>query len=52
MHSFLDYVGIEAGRLRIDWVSAAEGNRFAQVVAELTDGVRELGRWRGYPAER
>ena len=24
MHSFLDFVGIDAGRLRIDWVSAAE----------------------------
>jgi coenzyme F420-reducing hydrogenase delta subunit len=37
----------DAGRLRIDWVSAAEGNRFARVVAELTDQVRELGPWRG-----
>jgi coenzyme F420-reducing hydrogenase delta subunit len=36
-------VGIESGRLRIDWVSASEGNRFAQVVADLTDRVRELG---------
>jgi F420-non-reducing hydrogenase iron-sulfur subunit len=49
MHSFLDFVGIEAGRLRIDWVSAAEGNRFAQVVAELTDQVRQLGPWTGAP---
>jgi F420-non-reducing hydrogenase iron-sulfur subunit len=47
MHGFLDFVGIESGRLRIDWVSAAEGNRFAQVVAELTDQVRELGPWNG-----
>ena len=37
--------GDQAGRLRIDWVSAAEGNRFAQVVAELTDQVRQLGPW-------
>jgi coenzyme F420-reducing hydrogenase delta subunit len=47
IHNFLDFVGIEAGRLRIDWVSAAEGNRFAQVVAQLTDQVRELGPWTG-----
>jgi coenzyme F420-reducing hydrogenase delta subunit len=33
--------------LRIDWVSAAEGNRFAQVVAELTNQVHELGPWSG-----
>jgi hypothetical protein len=29
-------------------VSAAEGNRFAQVVSELTDQVRELGPWPGH----
>ena len=43
MHRFLDFVGIEADRLRIDWVSASEGARFAQVVTELTERVRELG---------
>jgi coenzyme F420-reducing hydrogenase delta subunit len=48
MHSFLDFVGIEAARLRIDWVSAAEGNRFAQVVGELTEQVREIGPWAGF----
>jgi F420-non-reducing hydrogenase iron-sulfur subunit len=48
MHSLLDFVGIEAKRLRIDWVSAAEGNRFAQVVTELTEQVRELGPWTGF----
>jgi F420-non-reducing hydrogenase iron-sulfur subunit len=47
MHSFLDFVGIEAGRLRIDWVSAAEGNRFAEVVRALTERVQELGPWHG-----
>jgi F420-non-reducing hydrogenase iron-sulfur subunit len=45
MHRFLDFVGINAGRLRVDWVSASEGKRFAQVVAELTDQVRQLGPW-------
>jgi coenzyme F420-reducing hydrogenase delta subunit len=47
MHRFLEFVGIEAGRLRIDWVSAAEGNRFAQVVTELTEQVCALGPWDG-----
>ncbi len=45
MHRFLDFMGINAGRLRIDWVSASEGKRFAQVVAELTDQVQQLGPW-------
>jgi coenzyme F420-reducing hydrogenase delta subunit len=47
MHRFLDFVGIDARRLRIDWVSAAEGQRFAQVVSDLTEEVRRLGPWPG-----
>ena len=43
MHRFLDFVGIDADRLRIDWVSSSEGTRFAQIVAEFTEKVRELG---------
>ena len=45
MHGFLDYVGIDRDRLLIDWVSAAEGRRFAQVVTEFTAQIRELGAW-------
>jgi len=36
-------LGIEEGRLRLEWISAAEGNRFAEVINEFTDQVRELG---------
>jgi len=36
-------LGIEEGRLRLEWISAAEGARFAQVVNEFTDQVRALG---------
>jgi F420-non-reducing hydrogenase iron-sulfur subunit len=36
-------LGIEEGRLRLEWISAAEGARFAQVINEITDQVRELG---------
>jgi len=36
-------LGIEEGRLRLEWISAAEGIRFAQVINEFTDQVRELG---------
>jgi F420-non-reducing hydrogenase iron-sulfur subunit len=43
MHGFLDFLGIDERRLKIDWVSAAEGKRFAQVVSEFTDHVRDLG---------
>jgi F420-non-reducing hydrogenase iron-sulfur subunit len=35
--------GIEAGRLRLEWIAASEGERFAQVVNEFTEEVRALG---------
>jgi F420-non-reducing hydrogenase iron-sulfur subunit len=43
MHGFLDFLGIDRRRLQIDWVSAAEGKRFAQVVGGFTEQVRQLG---------
>ncbi len=39
----LEDFGIERDRFRLDWVSAAEGPRFGQVVAEFTDQVKALG---------
>jgi F420-non-reducing hydrogenase iron-sulfur subunit len=43
MHGFLDFMGVDRRRLQIDWVSAAEGKRFARVVGDFTAQVRELG---------
>ncbi len=43
LRDFLGYLGIEPERVRIDWVSASESGRFAQVVQELTEEVRALG---------
>ena len=37
-------LGIEPERFRLEWVSASEGDRFAAVVAEMTEQVRKLGR--------
>ncbi len=39
----LDFVGIEDGRVRFSWVSAAEGAKFSQVITEVTEKVRALG---------
>jgi F420-non-reducing hydrogenase iron-sulfur subunit len=41
--SLIELLGIESERLRLEWISAAEGARFAEVVQEFTDQVRELG---------
>ena len=35
--------GLEEERFRLEWVSAAEGARFAQVVTAFTQQVRQLG---------
>ncbi|HUI63814.1 MAG TPA: hydrogenase iron-sulfur subunit [Bacteroidota bacterium] len=35
--------GIDPRRLRLEWVSASEGDRFAEVVNEMTEEVRKLG---------
>ncbi|MBM4463380.1 MAG: hydrogenase iron-sulfur subunit [Chloroflexi bacterium] len=35
--------GIEPERLRLEWVSASEGVRFGQVVADFTNTIKELG---------
>ncbi|MDP3011629.1 MAG: hydrogenase iron-sulfur subunit [Candidatus Hydromicrobium sp.] len=43
LKSFLEYIGIEPGRVQFSWVSAAEGGRFAQIVEKVTREVKELG---------
>jgi F420-non-reducing hydrogenase iron-sulfur subunit len=35
--------GIEEERVRLDWVSASEGQRFADLVDDLTERIRHLG---------
>jgi F420-non-reducing hydrogenase iron-sulfur subunit len=39
----LDRFGIERERVRLEWVSASEGDKFAKVVKELTETVKKLG---------
>lgn len=36
-------LGVEAERLCLDWVSASEGERFAEVTAAMVERVRALG---------
>ncbi len=39
----LEQFGVEPERLRLEWVSASEGEQFALVVKEMTEQIRELG---------
>ena len=36
-------LGIDPERLRLEWISSAEGTRFAEVAREFTEKVRSLG---------
>ncbi len=40
---FLEFIGIEPGRVQFSWVSAAEGQKFASVIEEVVEDVRKLG---------
>jgi len=39
----LEQFEVEQERLKLEWVSAAEGARFAQVVTDFTSRIKELG---------
>jgi len=43
LKSFLNYIGVEGDRTIFTWVSASEGDRFAQVIRGVTAKVRALG---------
>ena len=43
LFSVLDYLGIEKERTRVEWVSAAEGAKFAQTMNEFVEAVTKLG---------
>jgi len=42
LKKLLSLIGFET-RLRLDWVSASEGNRFAELVNEFNDHIKNLG---------
>jgi len=43
LNDLLEFAGIDSGRVSFSWVSAAEGERFADVVREVTAKVKALG---------
>ena len=43
LKKLLALTGLEPERLRLDWVSASEGQRFAGIVTEFTERIRKLG---------
>lgn len=53
MMDLLDQFGLERDRVRLEWISASEGEKFAQVVGEMTKRLKELGplNWKERSAE-
>ena len=43
LFSLLDYMGIERARTRVEWVSAAEGAKFAAAMNDFAGTVAALG---------
>lgn len=39
----LEDFGLEPERFRLEWISASEGKRFAQIATEMTETLKELG---------
>lgn len=43
LQKILDEAGIDSGRVKLDWVSAAEGEKFQRVVTDFVEEIRNLG---------
>jgi coenzyme F420-reducing hydrogenase delta subunit len=43
LKSFLNYIGVEGDRTIFTWVSASEGDRWAQVIKGVTEKVKAMG---------
>ena len=43
MQRLLETLGIEPGRFRLEWVSASEGDRFAEIATDFTNQLKALG---------
>jgi coenzyme F420-reducing hydrogenase delta subunit len=46
LFSMLDYLGIEKARTRVEWVSAAEGQKFALTMNRFAETIAALGECR------
>jgi F420-non-reducing hydrogenase iron-sulfur subunit len=49
LQHLLDFIGVEEARVRLTWVSAAEGRKFAQLVETTVEELRALGPFQQFP---
>jgi len=43
MKELIGFVGLSPDRLRLEWISSSEAARFANVMGEFTQQIREIG---------
>jgi F420-non-reducing hydrogenase iron-sulfur subunit len=43
LRNLLEQFGVEPQRLRLEWISAGEGDKFAEVSNSMTEDIRKLG---------
>jgi F420-non-reducing hydrogenase iron-sulfur subunit len=43
LKKIVESIGLDSDRLRLSWVSASEGQKYAKVAREFTDKIKELG---------
>jgi coenzyme F420-reducing hydrogenase delta subunit len=49
LQNLLDFIGVEQARVRLTWVSAAEGRKFAQLIETTVEELRALGPFQQFP---
>jgi coenzyme F420-reducing hydrogenase delta subunit len=50
LFGLLKFMGMEKERLRLEWISAAEGAKFAETMKDFVEGVIKLGKNKRYAA--
>ena len=43
LKKLIEQMGIEPERVRLEWISAEEGDKFARLVEEMVDEIKKLG---------
>lgn len=43
LKKLLEQLGLETKRLRLEWISASEGDKFAKVIREMVEELKKLG---------
>ena len=43
LKNLLEQLGLEPERLRLEWVSASEGDRFATIIKDMAEEIKKLG---------